>query len=285
MSLKRAVPLLISFPVLILTPYVARAGAWTLKPGEYYTEIRGSHRSAATAHDSTGARVLFGFGGNREERELVSYTEIGWKKALTFVLAIPAVSRTVNFDPPLRPLTRTGLSDLLLGLRLKLINGPTAMAAEAEWKAPLGYDRDVFPALGDGQQDVSGRLLFGAPIAGRGFIDAGAGYRYRFEDPLNEILATADLGIWLGPSLLAAGRYDYTKSVGTGDVLGQEYQAHLVGPQLTYRVDDRLDVFAGSTHTASARNFAHFDRYYVGVAVKHTALDRLQGFLGGKQRR
>ena len=59
---------------------------------------------------------------------------------------------------------------------------------------------------------------------------------------------------------------------------------HEVGPQLLYRVDDNLDAFAGSLHTASGKNVIHTDQYYVGVAVKRTRLDRLQGFLGGTKR-
>jgi hypothetical protein len=279
---RACVPMLMACLASGILPGVASAGAWLLAPGEYYSEFRGSFRSASTFHDNGGERQAFPGGGLREERELVSYNELGWKKSATFILAIPALSRTVRFDRS--SFTQTGLADINLGLRLKLIGGATAVAVQADWTAPLGYDRDAFPALGSGQQDATGRLLFGTALLGRGFIDVASGYRYRFESPLDELLISGDLGVWIGPSFLAAGHYAYTKSVGTATVPEQEIETHLAGPQLTYRVDDRLDVFAGSTHTASARNALHADRYYVGVALKRTALGPLQGFLGGKRR-
>ena len=38
--------------------------------------------------------------------------------------------------------TTTGLEDFRLGLRFGLQQGPTALAAELDWQAPMGYDRD-----------------------------------------------------------------------------------------------------------------------------------------------
>src|SRR6185503_7149808 len=111
-----------------------------------------------------------------------------------------------------------------------------------------------------------------------------AGYRYRFEQPLDEITGSGDLAFWIGSGFLAGGRYDYLKSVGTADTPDQKIENHLVGPRVTYRVDDRLDVFAGSSHTLAAKNAEHQNRYYVGVSFKETSLSRLQGYLGGSRR-
>jgi hypothetical protein len=61
-------------------------------------------------------------------------------------------------------------------------------------------------------------------------------------------------------------------------------ETQFAGPRLTYRVDDKLDAFAGSWHTPSGRNSLHVDAYYVGVSWKQTKLNRLQGFLGGSKR-
>jgi hypothetical protein len=55
----------------------------------------------------------------------------------------------------------------------------------------------------------------------------------------------------------------------------------LLGPVLVWRVDDRLDLVAGSWSTAMAKNALHYDQVYVALAFKQTKLNRLQGFLGG----
>ena len=63
--------------------------------------------------------------------------------------------------------------------------------------------------------------------------------------------------------------------------LSPERTLHLAGPVLVWRVDDRLDLAAGSWSTAMAKNALHYDQVYVAVAFKQTRLNRLQGFLGG----
>jgi hypothetical protein len=269
---------------LALLPTLAAASSpWLPAPGEFYSEFRAGHASVGRVFDNDRNSVGLGAQAIAEERSLASYNEVGWKRNLSLVIAVPAVSRTLRVDSLRQSYTNTGLSDLELGLRYRLLQGPTALAVEADWKAPLGYDRLATPALGSGQQDITGLLLFGAPIAGRGFVQVASGYRYRFELPLDEYLVSGDLAVWVGP-LLASGSYDYTQSVGTGDVPEYEIERHELGPRLTYRVDNGLDFFAGSTYTVSGRNQPRIDRYYLGVAVKQTTLNRLQGFLGGTRR-
>jgi hypothetical protein len=115
-------------------------------------------------------------------------------------------------------------------------------------------------------------------------VQVASGYRYRFEKPLDEYAVDADLNLWLGSSMLVSGAYAYARSLGTGDVPEREFMFHEAGPVLTYRVDDRLDVFAGSLYTLAGKNVLRTDHYFVGLAVKRTTLNRLQGFLGGTRR-
>jgi hypothetical protein len=93
-------------------------------------------------------------------------------------------------------------------------------------------------------------------------------------------VSSADLGWWVGRSLLIGGRYSGRMTVAHGDSVPVR-TTHLLGPYVLLRVDDRLDLVAGSMSTASARNALHFDQFYVAVAFKQTRLNRLQGFLGG----
>ena len=105
--------------------------------------------------------------------------------------------------------------------------------------------------------------------------------------------ASASLGIWLRPQLLVAGEFRGEWSVDQGgsyDRIGTPVSADhaelevtriLAGPRVTYRVDDRMDVFAGSWHTPRGRNVLHYDNFYAGIAWKNTSLDRLAGALGG----
>jgi hypothetical protein len=199
--------------------------------------------------------------------------------------------------------TSAGLEDFRFGLRFGLRQGSTALAAELDWQAPLGYSRasSLFAdsLRGDGLQQLSLSLLLGRPIAKRGFLQLGAGVGFRYLSITRKgadatasgtnaaadmwsypFLASADLGLWLKPSLLLGARYSGLMTLSHGD-LSPERTQHLAGPVLLWRVDERLDLAAGSWSTAMAENSLHYDQFYVALTFKQTRLNRLQGFLGG----
>lgn len=110
--------------------------------------------------------------------------------------------------------------------------------------------------------------------------------------------SSAELGIWLRPQLLVSGQfqgewtmyeggpYDRIVSPAPGNEAGElSVRRWLAGPRVTYRVDERMDVFVGSWHTPRGRNALHHDLYYCGIAWKKTSLDRLAGALGGTKAR
>jgi hypothetical protein len=307
MSTRLAMPL--GCLVLFAAMPVHAAGPWLLAPGEAFTEVRGGFSSADTYHNEDGGRVgvLFG-GGEIERRSVVWATELGWKKRINFLFSIPLESATRRFGATGPTPTITGLGDAHVGFRYGLWNGPTAVALELDWKAPLAYERDLGLSRedslqcgdangdgdsldancarqvgrirhGEGQQDVALLLHFGAAVpALRGFVQASAGYQYRFESPEDRILAGVDVGMWVWRSLMVAGRYRGAFA-GEGERPTDESEEHLVGPQVLWRAAG-FDVFAGSLHTASASNALHINEVFVGMAFRQTGLDRLRGYLG-----
>jgi hypothetical protein len=294
---------------LLIVGAPAHAGPWNLAPGEFYTELRGGWFTADTYHDANGNRQFLHGGGLWEQRSLTSSTEIGWKPKLNFLVEIPVLSVSRRFDPGFseRP-TQTGLGDGVFGLRYRLANGRAGAALELDWKVPLSYERDGMlthadsvragdvsgdgdsldanavrqlgsPVLGDGQQDLTLTLLLGTAMS-RGFVQAGGGYKYRFEEPQDQIVLSADVGYWVTSTLLLAGRYRGVMA-SEGERTTDDPDLHRVGPWLVYRVDDHMDLFAGSLSTFSAKNALHDDEILVGFAFRQTKLQRLQGYLGG----
>ncbi len=326
----------------------AQAGPWLPAPGDYYSQLRGGLFSADTYHDANGNRA--DLGGKWEERSLLSTTELGWKKRLSFVLGVQGLSATsrdsLTSRSPEGSWTSTGLEDLLLGLRWGILQGRSALALELDWQAPLGYSRDSIPAdpatgvparplslfndprHGGGVQGLSLTALYGTALAKRGFVQVGAGLGYRFfslipgakvsldstahytvnnalgvpvvrdttisytaPDALQpegvtrwsyDMTTSADVGFWISKSLLLGGRWIGAFNVSHGYLMPAR-NTQLLGPILVWRLDDRLDLMAGSWSTASAKNSLHYDQYYVALAFKQTKLNRLQGFLGGTQ--
>jgi len=296
----------IALPTLVLAVFAAltldrpaAAGPWGLAPGEWYANLEGSTFTANTFHPD-GGRADTGL--VVEERAIRTVVEVGWKK-VTLEFGMPVLSVTRR-DARIQG-TTTGFQDLRFGMRYNLMNGSSAAAVQLSWDGPAGYNRHLDTLgfrLGDGLQELSARVDFGSAIGGRGFFQGSLGYGYRFlgfgkrdkgafvpgqpgsakylwSDRLH---ASADVGIWLGSSVLAGGRYRGLKTISNG-VLAPKTDVHLAGPILLYRLDDRLDLFAGSWTTATGKHTLHYDQVYLGLAFHRNKLNRLQGFLGGTQ--
>lgn len=311
--MRRAVPCAWLVATAMLLSMPCSADSWGLAPGEWYSELRGGSFTADSWHNEDGDRQsLFG-GGTVEDRTLLAYNEFGWHPHLAFIIGVPAKSLTRRGTslPVLR--TESGLGDALIGFKWNFANGATAIAVQADWKAPLGYNRHVLathqdsvisgdasgngdsldvarlrqaspPRLGDGQQDLGISLLIGKQLPGlRGYVEASGGYRHRFDDPADQVVGGAELGFWLTPALLLAGRYEGEAAMGEGSRVQDEVDHHRVGPRIVFRVDDTLDLIAGSLHTAAARNAFHTDEIYVGMAFKQSSLSRFQGAFGTRR--
>lgn len=299
----------------------AFAGPWLPAPGEYYTELRGGLFSANTYRNDAGDHVPLG--GEWEERSLFATVELGWKKNMSIVMAAPFISAT-RMDA-VGSTTSTGLEDMLLGVRLGIHQGRSALAAELNFRAPLGYDRtsSLFANSlhGGANEHLSLSFLYGTPMTKRGFLQIGAGLDHSFlslnakkaqgvlEFPLNhapedldiwyfnydlpdrqqpegvtkwsnDVKTSADAGIWVSKSLFLCGRWIGMFNLNHGYLLPAQ-NTQLLGPVLLWRVDERLDLSAGSWTTAVGKNTLHYDQVYVALTFKQTRLNRLQGFLGG----
>jgi len=174
----------------------------------------------------------------------------------------------------------------------------------------LRSDSSAF--FSQGLQSLSAGLELGGTAGSRAFWTVGGGYRYRYLSIAGSDSAfkantrraglwtyRASLGLWVSPSLLVSGEFrgettswqsGMYDGIPGGLPAGQDgpelrTSSRIAGPRLTYRVDDRMDVFAGSWHTPGGRNVLHHDAYYCGIAWKHTSLDRSAGALGGTKSR
>lgn len=308
MRARFAVPALMFAAIAALTvPRLAAAGPWLPAPGDFSSEVRAGAYTADTWLNRDGERRALYGGGSEQRRSLMSYNELGWKKNVSFVLGAPLVSVTRRDLLGTLERNATGLADLRVGLRYKIVDGPSAMALEMDWKAPLGYDGRVLlpdatlqrlghglsegdsatavrqqapPRLGDGQQDLVTTLHYGTTIKRlHGFLELAHGFRWRAMEPANQAVFAADLGFWLRPSVLVVGHYRGALEVGPGKTDADEVDYHLVSPELVYRVDDRIDLIVGSTHTAAGKNVLHIDEVHVAVAFRQLKLDKLQSFL------
>jgi hypothetical protein len=304
----------------------AAADPWTMGKGEWSSSLEGSVFSAPSFYAADKERHELGY--TTEQWMLRSSSELGWKRGMSVLIGLPAVSVTRTAGTA--SASTSGLQDLLLGLKLKLKSGASAAALAIDYNAPLGYDRRLGafgqvlgdgliyadslggPQTVDGLQQLSAGLEAGTSMMGRAFIQGSVGYAYRYYSFLkrektvealrerdesgaivrthtgwglwgDRLLTSADLGVWVSPSVLVAGRYRGMSAIDQGPLLLETSQT-LAGAMVLYRVDDHLDVKAGSWSTASGKNVLHYDQFYVGVAFHQSKLNRLQGFSGSTQK-
>jgi len=309
--------LLVAIPAAALLAAAAAApalaGAWIPAPKDFYSEFSASTLTADIFHDVNGDRVPLAYGGIREERAFTSTNEFGWKKTVSAVFVVPfaSVTRMTAHDEVNR--NATGLGDMTAGLKWKFAGKDhNAISLEGDWIGPLGYESTVrltqgeldyidqvlapglspgdsanyarqvaAPHIGLGNQNLQGVLRIGLTVGSFSYLDVGGGYRYRYDAPADQILLSAQYGLWVAKPLLLVGTYSGMISSGSGDTPADEYTEHLVNVRAVYRVDDRLDVFGGSENTITAKNGYHKNEIFVGLAMKQTSLNRLQGLHGG----
>lgn len=291
MSARAASFALLLSALVVLSTRPALADAWLLAPGEHRATLTGDFHHTETFHDAAGNRLgLPGF-NSLEERTVFYRSQIGWLGGTNLMWQLPwRTISSVNERGTLPDTTdsNSGFGDFVLGFQQALVggtNGRTVVSLEGRWEVPLGYEaRGTYAWLGPDQQTVVGLLHFGQSLpALRGFVQVSGGYRYMFDTFADQMLGSADLVLGVTNALQLGGRWRGSVASGDAEVGGLEVTEHLVGPVLVYRVDDRLDLRAGSWHTAAGENVIHRNQIYVGLLLKQTRLDRTQGsgFLGG----
>ena len=163
--------------------------------------------------------------------------------------------------------------------------------------------RDSSTFLSQGMQSLSASLDVAGTLGKRAFYTLGGGYRTRYltvgarktTDRYADFATTdVSLGFWLTQNLMVSGAFSGEWQVSQGESYdrisapitvgsGPELQSvnMLAGERVTYRIDDKMDVFAGTWHNPSGRNTLHADQFYCGIAWRQSALDRLAGAFGG----
>jgi hypothetical protein len=292
---------------------------WVLKPGEFYSELTGSVFAANTFFDADKERPPLD--GKLDERALVSYNELGWKSRASVWIAVPLVNRGfTRFSGGTSTSTGLGDIDLGVRYRMKGGTTPASLSfgwtAPLGGNRKLfpgisgdgGTDPSSYPPYSTSNATDTSlyfnqglqSLRVGADFGGRAwkhaFWTAGGEWRYRFLEFGNTDVSShnarfigghATLGWWAMHSLLVEGLYEGEWATSMSEnydrnlSVEREPRRNLAGARLTWRVDDRMDVIAGSWHVARGENVIHYDQYYFGIAWRQSSLSRYAGAYGG----
>ena len=228
-----------------LLPSQAFAGAWTAKQGDQYLK-------GAVNYFETSNR--FGPEDGFENFRNINfnvYWEYGIQDDLTF-FSTGSLTNLENQADGVET-SQTGVGDIELGLRYRLIDGPVIVSVQGLFKAPYLYDDDADLPLGNGQEDFEGKILFGKSFGKYGYGGLEAGYRFRTDDPVDEFRFLVEYGFDVNEQLYLRTKLDNIIAAQSSDIddgTGLTAQGIAVNPQLPLEFDlGRLEYTAGYKFT------------------------------------
>jgi hypothetical protein len=194
------------------------AGAWTAKQGTFYEKLAFNYYKSTETFDSSGSRSETPNGGKFTDTNVSNYFEYGLFDSLTLVNSLSF--KWLKNEDDTNHTTGSGLGDVDLGLRYKLLDSDTIgiVASQLLVKIPGAYDKKDSLPLGNGQYDTELRLLYGRSlyplIPGYGNIELG--YRWRAEDPSDEIRYLIEFGVDVSEDFYTRAKLDGTISRDNG---------------------------------------------------------------------
>ncbi len=240
-----------------------QAGAWTLPKGTGQVIVTTAYSFANDAFDEDGQTVAT---EKFEKFELRGFAEYGLTDWATLV-----------FQPELRLKEEggdqsNGLGRVDVGLRTRLWRDDyTVVSVEGSISAP-GQSNDLAPLNGgDTDWEIELRGLYGRGFdlwSRHGFLDFQLGYRHRFEEPADEVVADLTFGLDVTERSFAVIQSFNRFSVGDADLPFTQTQEHKVAVSTVYRLNDRWSVQAGSQATAYGRNVLRERGFFVALWTK-----------------
>lgn len=231
----------IAFLSLII-PTQAYAGAWTAKQGENY--LKGAVNYFETSN-RFGPEGTF---ENFRNTNLNVYWEHGVRDDLTF-FATGSLTDLENRADGVETST-TGVGDIDVGLKYRLIDGPVIVSVQGLFKAPYLYSENSELPLGNGQEDFEGKVLFGKSFGDLGYGGLEVGYRVRTEAPVDEFRYLVEYGFDLNEKTYLRAKLDGIHAASSAD-LEDDFNVPLntetaLNPQLPLEFDlGRLEYTAG----------------------------------------
>ena len=242
--IKRITQTLSVIALLTAIPTAASAGAWTAKQGDTY--LKGAVNFFET---SSRFGPEDGFENFRNTNFNV-YFEHGLKDDLTF-FATGAFSDLENTSDG-QTTSGSGIGDIDVGLRYRLIDGPVIVSVQGLFKAPYLYSDDSELPLGNGQEDFEGKLLFGKSFGALGYGGLEVGYRVRTDDPVDEFRFLVEYGFDVNERTYLRTKLDGIHAASSSDAAtgAQGALVNAVNPQLPLEFDlGRLEYTAGYKFT------------------------------------
>ena len=259
------------YAALVFFPTVARAGAWTRKPGEGYAHLGLSSLLESDGYfDRDRHRRSLPLGASYLDRSLGLDAEFGVVERLSALVALTVWQVHYEGAPGDASYTLPGQAGV--GARYRFLDAPVLVALQAEGRFALKREEDPEPhRYGDGH-DEARIVAVGSRSFGPLWASLELGGRLRGERPANQIVYLAQVGRWFGPVALQAdldgaeSLVEDDPTIPLVDTVAAD-AAHRFGLKGIVRAAPWLEVDLGFQFTYLGRSHASAPRYNLGLAA------------------
>jgi len=196
--------------VFTLLPLQSHAGAWVAKKGDSYSKVGVSDYSATEF-----------FGGNPDLDEFegtnISYYGewgLGNNWGVFTSVLYQDISQT---DSSGLTTENDGFGDIDVGVKYQWQAEPFVLSTQLLAKLPYLYDEDDTLPLGNGQEDIEAKVLVGKSLGRLGYFGLELGYRFRNDDPSDEIRYLIEYGVSLSDNFYLRAKLDGIESANNAD--------------------------------------------------------------------
>jgi len=224
-------------------------GAWTLKKGETYAEIYTKYYWNNSQFTNGREKEKWAYDGKYDEIMAQLKLEYGLTDQDTLLFYTTA--KQAHWKDSFKSSTKKGVTKIEPGIKHLLFSAPFIGTLQLKTKIPLHYSEEATPALDKHQIDIETRFLTAEPWPKLpGYTKFELGFRYRTEEPSNEIPYFFEFGYNLMPSIILKTTLDGQTAVGGGTK--EDWIKYTLGP--IFKIGDLFNIEFGYGYTFAGRN-------------------------------
>jgi protein XagA len=254
------------------------AGAWTIQKGKIYDRLAVNYYFADREFNSEGHRNDLADNGKFRDYNINNYIEFGLTDKITVINSL--YFKKIEKEDDVKETKTYGIGDIDLGVKYKLAEGTWGIfSSQALVKIPEAYDANDDLPLGNGQYDLELRLLYGRSLypAIPGYCNFEVGYRWRLDDPSDEIRYLIEVGIDITKSLYGRAKLDGTYSMDNGEHFDESgnptttnnFDIGKLDLTLGYKINKSWAIEAGYMPAIYGQNIAAGATYTIAVSFSN----------------
>mgnify|MGYP000562426336 CR=1 FL=1 len=215
------------------------AGAWVPSEGEGYSKIAVSNYEAdkSFSEKKTGSKF--------EGQNTSYYGEYGLGNDLA-VFGTLLYQDLEQTDELGATTSSKGFGDTELGIRYQWFSDSYVLSSSLLFKTPSLYDEGDELPRGNGQEDYEFKMLLGKSLHEYGYFGVELGYRFRTDEPSDEIRYLLEYGFSANDNLYFRTKLDGIKSAGNADKVAASTSSLVANLSATPEYDlGKLELTAG----------------------------------------